>query len=124
MAKKKAKVEKKTISNAELEKLVLEMLKTLSPSQVGNRIKREYGVTVKKLLGKMGKVALKANAQKFPEDLLNVVEKMKNLRAHTAKFRKDKKVSRSVHITEGRIRRLAQYYKKRNRIPSDWAPSY
>jgi len=122
MAKKKVKVEKKTISNAELEKLIVEMSKTLEPSQIGNRLKAEYGVTVKKAMGKMGKLLEKNKSRKFPEDLKNVVEKMKVLKAHVAKNKNDKKVSRSVHITEGKIRRLATYYKKKRMIPQDWEP--
>jgi len=125
MVKKKAeKKEKKSLSNAELEKLILEMSKTMSPSQVGNKIKREYGVTVKAISGKLTKVLSKAKAQKFPEDLHNLVEKMKNLKAHVAKNRNDKKVSRSVHITEGRIRTLSNYYKRQRTIPKDWTPSF
>ena len=120
MAKKKVKVEKKTISNVELEKLILEMAKTMSPSEIGNKIKREYGVTIKTVTGKVGKFLAKNNATQFPEDLRNVVEKMKVLKAHVAKNHNDKKVSRSVHITEGKIRRLATYYKKKKTIPQDW----
>lgn len=120
MAKKKVKIEKKSISNAELEKLILEMAKTISPSKIGNQIKREYGVTIKAVTGKIGKLLEKKNGKQFPEDLKNVVEKMKVLRAHIAKNGNDKKVSRSVHITEGRIRRLATYYKKKKVIPQDW----
>jgi ribosomal protein S15P/S13E len=120
MAKKKVKAEKKTISNAELEKLVLELSKTLNPSQIGNKIKSEYGVTVKKVSGKMGKLLSKGKSQKFPEDLQRLVDKMKKLKAHVAKNHNDKKVSRSVHITEGKIRRLATYYKKKDKIPQDW----
>ena len=122
MAKKKVKVEKKTISNAELEKLILEMAKTMSPSEIGNNIKREYGVTIKTVTGKVGKFLAKNKASQFPEDLKNVVEKMKVLKAHVAKNRNDKKVSRSVHITEGKIRRLATYYKQKKIIPQDWEP--
>ncbi|MBU2523241.1 MAG: 30S ribosomal protein S15 [Nanoarchaeota archaeon] len=122
MAKKKVKAEKKNIGNAELEKLILEMAKTMSPSEIGNKIKREYGVTIKAMTGKVGKLLAKNNAKQFPEDLKNVVEKMKILKAHVAKNRNDKKVSRSVHITEGRIRRLATYYKKKKVIPQDWTP--
>ena len=122
MAKKKVKVEKKTISNAELEKLILEMAKTMSPSEIGNSIKREYGVTIKTVTGKVGKLLAKNKASQFPEDLRNVVEKMKVLKAHVAKNRNDKKVSRSIHITEGKIRRLATYYKKKRVIPQDWTP--
>ena len=124
MAKKKAKVQKKTISKAELEKLIVEMSKTLSPSQIGNKIKREYGVTVKSMAGKMSKLLAKEKTQKFPEDLHNLVEKMKKLRAHVSKHKGDKKVSRSVHTTEGKIRTLAKYYRKQNRIPKDWTPSF
>jgi len=120
MAKKKSKAEKKNISSAELEKLVLEMSKTLSPSQIGNKIKREYGITVKAVTGKMGKLLSKAKAAKFPEDLTNVVVKYKNLKKHLETHHGDKKVSRSVHITEGKIRRLSMYYKKKGTIPKDW----
>lgn len=122
MAKKKAKTEKKSISDAELEKLILEMAKTLSPSKIGNKIKKEYGVTVKKVLGKMRKLLEKGKAEQFPEDLQNLVEKAKNLKKHLEKHKNDKKVSRSVHITEGRIRRLALYYRKKGIIPKDWIP--
>lgn len=120
MAKKKVKTEKKTISNAELEKLVLEMAKTMDPSQIGNKIKREYGVTIKAVSGKVGKLLSKNKSKPFPEDLKNVVEKMKKLKAHVAKNMGDKKVSRSIHTTEGRIRKLATYYKRKGIIPQDW----
>ena len=124
MSKKKVKSEKKSITNAELEKLILEMSKTLSPSQIGNKIKREYGITVKAVAGKIGKLLSKNKAMKFPEDLDNLVKKMKNLKAHVAKHKGDKKVSRSVHITEGKIRTISAYYKKNKVIPQDWEASY
>ena len=111
------------MKSAELEKLILEMAKTTPPSKIGNQIKKEYGVTIKAVTGKIGKLLAKNKANQFPEDLTNVVAKMKNLKAHVAKNHGDKKVSRSIHITEGRIRKLATYYKRKGTIPQDWEPN-
>jgi small subunit ribosomal protein S15 len=93
------------------------------PSQIGARLRDEYGVpTLKSFFGKSLMDILKEHDVKpeIPNDLTELIEKAGDLQAHLKTHRGDRKNVRSLELIEARIHRLAKYYKRQGSLPSDW----
>ena len=73
----------------------------------------------------MGKSISKVLAEKklspsLPEDLTNLMRKAVRLGEHLKVNKKDNHNTRSLHLTEAKILRLAKYYRSNNVIPAEW----
>lgn len=108
----------------ELELLITKMAKEgMTPSLIGMHLRDAYGVPdVKIITGKsISKILDEKNvSMKIPEDLTAVIKNAIMLRKHFEENHKDMSAKRGLTITESKIRKLADYYKKKGRIPSDW----
>jgi len=93
------------------------------PSKIGVILRDQYGIPLVKLItGKSVTEILKENglAPKMPEDLENLLRRAARITAHLQKNRKDKHNKRALQLTESKIHRLSEYYKKRGVLPPNW----
>ncbi len=108
----------------EVEKLIEKYAKEgKKPSQIGMIMRDEYGIPdVKTMLGKTVTQILKEKKQlgELPEDLLYLIKKAVMVKDHLEENHKDTTANRGLQLTESKIRRLAKYYKKTGKLPSDW----
>ena len=94
-----------------------------SQSKIGSILRDQYGIpTVKDVTGKKIGHFLKKNKLEsdLPEDIQNLIRKAINLRKHLEQHKKDKHNRRGLQLIESKVRRLAKYYKREGRLPSDW----
>ena len=111
-------------SAKEIEQLTLKIAKTgKTPSQIGMSLRDNYGIPDVKLITKKSitKILKENNlAPKLPEDLMALINKSIRLMKHLSNFKKDQTVKRGLTLTESKINRLAKYYKRTKKLPSDW----
>jgi small subunit ribosomal protein S15 len=109
---------------SELSTIILQLSKDgLSPSEIGVRIRDQYGVPlIKPILGKGIIQLLEENnsTPEMPEDLNQLVQKALALQKHLKFHNTDKRNIRSLELIEAKIHRLSKYYKKKGRIPLTW----
>lgn len=112
------------LSKEEIIDLVVKMGKEgLPPSQIGLRLRDEYGVPlVKPIVGKSITKILLENGIKMdlPEDLSNLLQKAYRLQQHLKQHRSDKNNVRSLELIEAKIHRLSKYYKRKGILPDKW----
>jgi len=108
----------------EVEMLIVKQAKEgLTTAQIGLMLRDEYGIpNVKVMIGKsIGKVLEEKNlTQEVPEDLLNLIRKSVFIRKHLENNHKDQTAKRGLILTESKIRRLAKYHIKANKLPANW----
>ncbi|MDG6997699.1 MAG: 30S ribosomal protein S15 [Nitrososphaerota archaeon] len=95
----------------------------LTPSQVGLRLRDEYGIpNAKTFLGKTITEVLGEGRGELivPEDLSRLVERAAKLKLHLSNHHGDRKNVRSLELLEAKIHRLSYYYKGVNKLPADW----
>ena len=95
----------------------------LTPSQIGLRLRDEYGVpNTKTYLGKTltGILEESKSGQPIPEDLGRLVERAAKLNEHLAMHHADRKNVRSLELLEAKIHRLSTYYKLNETLTPDW----
>jgi small subunit ribosomal protein S15 len=95
----------------------------LTPSQIGVRLRDEYGIPlVKPIIGKSISTLLRENklAPALPEDLQNLLERAQRVQSHLANFKSDRRNVRSLELIEAKIYRLSKHYKKVGVLPSDF----
>jgi len=109
---------------SEIEELVVKFGKEgLSTSEIGLRLRDQYGIPSVKLgTGKKIMKILKENNIEFklPEDLANLLRKVRNLDMHMKNNPRDRHNRRALKLLEEKIRRLAKYYKSQDVLPTDW----
>ncbi len=108
----------------EVEDLVVKLGKEgLSTSEIGVRLRDQYGVpSIKLVTGKKVTKILKENKIEFtlPEDLTNLLKKVRNLDMHLKNNPRDGHNKRAMKLLEEKIRRLVRYYKDNDILPTDW----
>ncbi len=108
----------------DVEKLVIKYAKAdKSTSEIGMILRDSYGInSVKTLTGKKitGILEEKELTKELPEDLLNLVRKMVEIKRHLEKNRQDQTAKRGFLLTDSKIRRLTKYYKSTKKLPADW----
>jgi small subunit ribosomal protein S15 len=109
----------------EVEKLIVELRNNgLSSSKIGIVLRDTYGIpNVKPVTKKSLTEVLRDNgvAPELPEDLINLINKALNLRDHLQENKKDLHNKRALQLTESKIRRLVNYYKRRAVLPEKWS---
>ncbi|MFX1535740.1 MAG: 30S ribosomal protein S15 [Promethearchaeota archaeon] len=112
------------LSPEEVEKLVVEKAREgLHSTQIGLILRDSYGVpSVRRIVNKSVTEIMKENnfASEVPEDLLNLIRRAVNLRRHMEDNKKDLHSRRGLQLIESKIRRLAKYYIRTKKLPSDW----
>lgn len=93
------------------------------PSRIGVILRDQYGIPlVKPIVGKGILEILKENnlAPRISEDLENLIKRATRIAMHLQRNKKDRHNKRALQLVESRIRRLAEYYKKRGVLPPNW----
>ncbi len=112
------------LSKEEIEKIVEDLAKQHThQAMIGQILKEKYGVKYfKQVFGKrLGKVLEeKGLLPQLPQDLLDLMKKAVNIRAHLEKNHKDVHNKIRLARVESKIWRLTKYYKKEGVLPSDW----
>jgi len=113
-----------TYSAKETELLVVKYAKDgKTPSQIGLFLRDEYGIPDVKLVTKKSISQIlqeKKLDKKFPEDLTALLKKVLAIQEHLKENHKDQPARRGLTLTESKILRLINYYKKVGRIPKEW----
>jgi small subunit ribosomal protein S15 len=108
----------------EVEILVAKASKeALTPSMIGVHLRDSYGIPdVKLITGKTITQILKEKNlnPKLPEDLVALLKRAVKVRKHHEENPQDTTALRGVQITESKIRKLIDYYKKTKVLPKDW----
>ena len=113
-----------TYSSKEVEEIALKLSRQgMQSAKIGTILRDQYGVpSVKVATGKGAAKILKEGKSypDLPEDMLNLLKKAVNLRAHLGKNKKDYTSYRGLELTESKIRRLAKYYVREKVLPAGW----
>ncbi len=112
-------------SPEEVEKLIVKMgKKGMMPSEIGRRLRDEYGIPSVKLAIKksVSEVLEEEGAEpEVPEDLFHLLTKAVRLRKHLERNPSDVHNRRQLNNTEMKIWRLVKYYKRTGKLPKDWS---
>ncbi len=113
-----------TLRPEDIELLIEELAKKgYGPSMIGIILRDQFGIPlVKPILGKSIVDVLEERCMKLvvPEDLFRLIEKAVNLRRHLEEHPKDTHAKKGLLDLEAKIRRIAEYYKREGKLPSDW----
>lgn len=108
----------------EVELLVVKLRKEgLSAAAIGIALRDLYGIPDVKAVTKKRVTEILAEKKllgEIPEDLLAVVRKSVMLRKHLDANKQDKTARRGLNLTDSKIKRLVDYYKKNSKLPKDW----
>ncbi|MFH1276717.1 MAG: 30S ribosomal protein S15 [Candidatus Woesearchaeota archaeon] len=108
----------------EVEKLVIKFAKAgNTASEIGMILRDTYGInSVKALAEKSVSKILAENSleKKIPEDMMNLIKKLIEVKTHIEKNRQDQTAKRGLILTSSKIRRLTKYYKNTGKLPQDW----
>ena len=111
-------------STAEIEQLVVKLAKTDKPSaEIGLILRDSYGIPdVKKITKKSINQILKEHKlnPELPEDLFSLMKRQMELQKHLTKNKQDQVAKRGLILTKSKIKRLADYYKQRKKLPQNW----
>jgi len=117
-----------TYTPEEVEKLVIKFKKAgKSTSEIGMILRDMYGINSVKAITskKLGQIVAKNKlSSELPEDLLNLIRKMVEIKAHLEKNHKDETAKRGLIITSSKIRRLIKYYKGSGKLTPEWKLDY
>ncbi|MBI4258916.1 MAG: 30S ribosomal protein S15 [Thaumarchaeota archaeon] len=113
-----------TYSPDEIVTLIVKMVKEgLTASQIGVRLRDEYGIPlVKPILGKSISEIIAENklTPDTPPDVGRLLQRAKKLQEHLKIHSGDRKNVRSLELLEAKIHRLSKYYKRMGRLPAKW----
>ncbi|MEE8359269.1 MAG: 30S ribosomal protein S15 [Candidatus Hydrothermarchaeales archaeon] len=108
----------------EVESLVVKLAgRGHSASMIGMILRDQHGVPGTKLTsGKRINQILDDHeiGKELPEDMMVLITRAVNLSKHLEQNSKDMTAKRGMQLTESKIRKLAKYYRREKRIPSDW----
>jgi len=109
-------------SKEEVESLIVKLAKQGNRSEkIGLILRDSYGIPKSNLICEGIKKTLKKNnLYEKPEDLLNLVKKINEIKKHLSSNKQDKVAKRGLQMTEAKINKLAKYYKKKGIIPVKW----
>ncbi|MEM4282434.1 MAG: 30S ribosomal protein S15 [Candidatus Woesearchaeota archaeon] len=92
-------------------------------SRIGLILRDSYGIPdFKAVTGKRIGEFLKEKgfAPQIPDDLVALMKKAVLVKKHLEKHKHDMHAKRGLMLTESKIFRLAKYYKRIGKLPSDW----
>ncbi len=108
----------------EIELLVGKLAKEgKTSSEIGLILRDSYGVpSIKLIVGKRLQEVLgeKKLSPKLPEDIMALMKRSVLIRKHLENFRQDMTAVRGLQLTVSKIKRLAKYYKRINKLAPDW----
>lgn len=92
-------------------------------SEIGAILRDQHGIpSVKALMGKRISQILEEHKlmPAIPTDLMNLIRSSVKLQKHIGEHKKDYSAKRGYDLTVSKIRRLAEYYTKKGRLPKEW----
>ncbi len=108
----------------EIVQLIVKLAKSQkTPSQIGIILRDSYGIPSVAQLTEKSITQILAEEKllpKLPEDLLSLIKKYVKITRHTGVNKKDQPSKRGLQLTESKIKRLAKYYKRVEKIPQNW----
>ncbi len=107
-----------SMKKEEVESLIVELAKKgVSIPKIGLILRDGYGVvSIKLITGKKIKKILEEKGIKMESTELIVIEKrIKALKKHLEKNKKDTRAKRGLQLTQAKMRRLKKYYKKKKK---------
>ncbi|EQD73525.1 30S ribosomal protein S15P [mine drainage metagenome] len=90
---------------------------------VGLQLRDQHGIpSTRAVTGKRLSVLLREQgvSPEIPDDLQALLKRVVHLQQHLESHPKDLANRRGLNLMEARIRRLARYYRQRQRIPETW----
>jgi len=107
-----------------VEQIVEDLAKQrLTSAQIGTAMRDQYGIpNVKTITGKTISGIMKQRKMygEMPEDMMSLLRKAVNMRAHLDRNRADKHSLKGLANLESKIRRLGKYYSRKGVLPPDW----
>jgi small subunit ribosomal protein S15 len=111
----------------QVEKIVEDLAKQkMTSAQIGTVMRDQYGIpSVKTITGKTiaGIMKQRKLYGEIPEDMMVLLKKAVNLRAHLERNKADKHSLKGLENLESKIRRLGKYYSRNGILPPDWSYS-
>ena len=108
----------------EIELLIAKLAKEgKTSSQIGLFLRDVYGIpNIKQVIGKNVTTILKEKniLSKIPEDLMALIKRSITLKKHLESNKHDVPAKRGLELTESKIRKLVEYYKKTKKLEKDW----
>ena len=92
-------------------------------SEIGLILRDQQDIhSVKELTGKRISQILKEKGivQEIPEDLMNLIRTSVKLQKHLVQNKKDTSAKRGYQLAVSKIRKLARYYIRENKLPARW----
>jgi small subunit ribosomal protein S15 len=92
-------------------------------AQIGQVLRDSYGIpSARAVTGKPLGALLAAQGirPEIPDDLQALLKRVVHLQGHLKAHPNDLANRRGLNLMESRIRRLARYYRQRERIPASW----
>ncbi|HTP56164.1 MAG TPA: 30S ribosomal protein S15 [Thermoplasmata archaeon] len=92
-------------------------------AQVGQTLRDSYAVpSVRAVTGRRLGALLAAHGltPEIPDDLQSLLKRVVHLQRHLETHPNDLSNRRGLSLMESRIRRLARYYRQRQRLPENW----
>jgi small subunit ribosomal protein S15 len=122
MAKKKT--EESKLSKKEIEELVVKLAKQgMTSTKIGQTLKDTYNSpSTKKVIGNKIKKILNANkiSEKIPNDLQDLIKNAEALKKHVNVNKQDMSAKRGLQMTEAKIIKATNYYKRKGILSADW----
>ncbi|MBI2564400.1 30S ribosomal protein S15 [Candidatus Woesearchaeota archaeon] len=108
----------------EIELLISKLAKEgKTTSQIGLALRDNYGIPdVKLLTGKTITQLLKEKnlAPEIPEDITLLMKRVMLIKKHMEKNKHDMHAKRGLQLTESKIQRLTNYFKRKKKLPLEW----
>lgn len=90
-------------------------------SIIGMMLRDQYGIPdVSQLDLKISDITKQVNEREVPEDLLFLLKRAVKVHKHVDNNKADGKNRHGLDLIESKIRRLAKYYRKIDKLPKDW----
>lgn len=108
----------------EVEMLIVKLAKEgHTASKIGTILRDTYGIPDIRILckKKISKIMQEKDIKReLPEDLSALIKKAVVIIKHLEENKKDEVAHRGLILTESKIKKLAKYYKKNGKLPSEW----
>jgi small subunit ribosomal protein S15 len=112
------------INSEEVEGLIVQLRKEgASSSYIGVRLRDQYGIPgTKTILNKKIGTVLKEKklTPDVPEDLMNLINRYKNVTRHMQLNRNDMSNKRGQQLIMAKILRMTKYYKSKGYLSTEW----
>ena len=90
-------------------------------SVIGIILRDQYGIPDVSLLDlKISEITKKVTKREVPEDLMFLLERAVRIHKHIDNNKSDGKNRHGLDLVESKIRRLAKYYRRVEKLPEEW----